>query len=77
MDRQLRTCLDLVIPDLTKHAQDAQNIQKNYHDQHAKDTITVVLLPGCQVLLKQFWGQCHTKLNLRTGDYGIDIWINY
>ena len=36
MDRQLRTRLDFVIPDLSKHVQDAQSNQKHYHDQHAK-----------------------------------------
>ena len=36
MGRQLRTRLDLVTPDLTKHVQDAQSNQKNFHDQHAR-----------------------------------------
>ena len=36
MGRQLRTCLDQVIPDLAKHVQDAQLAQKQYHDEHTK-----------------------------------------
>ena len=42
MGRQLR------ILNLTKHVQDAQNIQKNYHDQHTKDRD---LTPGDRVLI--------------------------
>ena len=53
MGRQLRTRLNLVIPDLTKHVQDAQNIQKNYHDQHAKDRD---LTPGDRVLICKYSG---------------------
>ena len=34
MGRQLRTRLDQVIPDLTKHVQDVQDSQKHYHDKH-------------------------------------------
>ena len=32
MGRQLRTCLDQIIPDLAKRVQDAQLAQKRYHD---------------------------------------------
>ena len=31
-----RTCLDQVIPDLTKHVQDVQDSQKHYHDKHTR-----------------------------------------
>jgi len=36
MGRQLRTRLDLVIPDLPKHVKDNQRKQKDYHDQHSR-----------------------------------------
>ena len=37
MGRQLRTLLDQVIPDLAKHAQDAQSTQKQYNDEHTRN----------------------------------------
>ena len=36
MGRQLRTRLDQVIPDQTKHVQDVQVSQKHYQDKHAR-----------------------------------------
>ena len=36
MGRQLRSRLDQVIPDLTKHVQDVQVSQKHYHDKHTR-----------------------------------------
>ena len=62
MGRQLRIRLDFVIPNLSKHVQDAQAIQKYHHDQHTKNrsfvagdrVLAVVLLIGYLVLLKQF-----------------------
>ena len=53
MGRQLRTCLDQVIPDLAKHVQDAQLTQKQYHDEHTKDRI---FSPGQRVLVRNYTG---------------------
>ena len=53
MGRQLRTRLDLVIPDLSKHVQDAQSNQKHYHDQHAKCRSFVA---GDRVLVRNYSG---------------------
>ena len=36
MGRQLRSCLDQVIPDQTKHVHDVQDSQKHYHDKHIR-----------------------------------------
>ena len=53
MGRQLRTRLDFVIPDLSKHVQDAQSNQKHYHDQHAKSRSFVA---GDRVLVRNYSG---------------------
>ena len=53
MGRQLRTCLDQVIPDLAKHVQDAQLTQKQHHDEHTKDCN---FSPGQRVLVHNYTG---------------------
>ena len=53
MGRLLRTRLDLVIPNLSKHVQDAQTIQKYHHDQHAKHRCFVA---GDRVLIRNYSG---------------------
>ena len=53
MGRQLRTRLDFVIPNLSKHVQDAQTIQKYHHDQHAKNRSFIA---GDRVLVRNYGG---------------------
>ena len=53
MGRQLRTRLDQVIPDLTKHVQDAQYTQKYYHDEHTR---SCNFSPGDRVLARNYSG---------------------
>ncbi|XP_065902359.1 uncharacterized protein [Dysidea avara] len=36
MGRQLKTCLDLVLPDIAKHVEQVQMSQKQYYDGHSK-----------------------------------------
>ena len=48
MGRQLRTCLDQVIPDLAKHVQDSE---KCYHDKHTR---YLNFAPGDQVLVRNY-----------------------
>ena len=57
MGRQLRTCLDQVIQDLTKHVQDAQDPQKCYHDKHTRCRNFFEL--GDKVLVGNYTGSLH------------------
>ena len=51
MGRQLRTCLDQVISDLTKHVQDVQDSQKYYHDKQTRHRNSAM---GYRILLHNY-----------------------
>lgn len=53
MRRQLRICLDQVIPDLAKHVQDVQDSQKHYHDKYTRYRN---FAPGDHVLVRNYAG---------------------
>ena len=54
MGRQLKTRLDLVLPDINKHVESAQASQKQYHDRHSKPRS---FQQGDKVLVRNYCGQ--------------------
>ena len=53
MRRQLKTRLDLVLPDVNKHVEYAQSSQKQYHDSHSS---TRSFHQGDKVLVRNYRG---------------------
>ena len=68
--RQLRTQLDFVIPNLSKHVQDAQTIQKCHHDQHAKNRSFVA---GDRVLVCNYSGSPNWLPSLGPVSYQVEF----
>ena len=75
MGRQIRTRLDQVIPDLTKHIQHVQDSQKHYHDKHTQCRNFAL---GDRVLVRNYAGSPHwlpgvVKTVLRPVSYQVKL----